>query len=84
MESHFYKDVEARAQRCPKTSADFLNIALAPGPWLPRFPGRECIQSVACIMVRAAVKVQRARRAHRLEALGAARDAVYDNPSGQV
>ena len=76
--SHFYKDVDAEAQRCPKSSADFLNIAPAPRPWLPRFPGRECIQSVAGIMVRAAVKVQRAWRAYRLEALDAARDAVYD------
>ena len=76
--SHFCQDVEAQAQRCPKRSADFLSIAPAPRPWLPRFPGRECVQSVARIMVCAAVKVQTARRAHRVAALRATRDAVYD------
>ena len=68
--SHFYKDVQARAQHYPKGSA--------PRPWLPRFSGRQCMQSVARILVHAAVKLQRAWRAHRLQALDAARDAVYD------
>ena len=66
--SHSYKDVQARAQHYPKSSA--------PRPWLPRFSGRQCMQSVARILVHAAVKLQRAWRAHRLQALDAARDVL--------